>query len=106
MSLRSKNKLHFINGALLRPPDEDRDSIAWDRCNTMIMPWLNNSVESEISQSILWMETTSGIWKELKDRFYHGDVLRISEFQEEIFTIMQGDCSISSYYTKLKMLWQ
>jgi len=37
VALRSKHKLHFINGALPRPCDDDHDSIAWDRCNTMIM---------------------------------------------------------------------
>lgn len=105
-SLRSKHKLHFINGALPRPHDEDRDSIAWDRCNTMVMSWLVNSVEPEISQSVLWIDTASEIWKELKDRFYQGDVFRISDIQEEIYTLKQGDCSISSYYTKLKKLWQ
>ncbi|GAU42269.1 hypothetical protein TSUD_81770 [Trifolium subterraneum] len=56
------------NKGLPRPPDEDRDSIAWDRCNTMVMSWLSNSVEPEISQSILWMDTATEIWKELKER--------------------------------------
>lgn len=102
IALRSKNKLHFINDALPQSPDEDRNSIGWDRCNAMIMSWLNNSVEYEISQNVVWMETTSGTWKELKDCFYHGDVFRISEIQEEICTLKQGDCSISSYYTKLQ----
>ncbi|XP_058761729.1 uncharacterized protein LOC131635138 [Vicia villosa] len=106
VALRSKHKLHFINGALPRPPDEDRDSIAWDRCNTMIMSWLSNSVEPEISQSILWMETAAEIWSELKERFYQGDVFRISDIQEEIYTLKQGDCTISAYYTKMKKLWQ
>lgn len=67
MELRSKNKLHFINSSLPRPSDEDRESIPWDHCNKMIMSWLNNYVDSDISQSILWMETASSIWKELKD---------------------------------------
>jgi hypothetical protein len=49
--------LHFINGALPRPSDDDRDIIAWDRCNTMIISWISNFVEPEISQSILWMDT-------------------------------------------------
>ncbi|XP_058741013.1 uncharacterized protein LOC131613356 [Vicia villosa] len=79
MALRSNNKLHFINGALPRPSNEYVHSIAWDRCNTLIMSWLNNSVESEIYQSILWMETRSNIWKKLKDKFYHGDIFRISD---------------------------
>ncbi|KAK2437637.1 putative mitochondrial protein [Trifolium repens] len=106
MALRSKNKIHFVNGSLPRPDDEDHDSIAWDRCNTMIMSWLSNSVDPEISQSILWMDSAAEIWQDLKERFYQGDVFRISDIQEEIFTLKQGDSTISTYYTKIKKLWQ
>ncbi|KAK2354629.1 putative mitochondrial protein [Trifolium repens] len=106
MALRSKNKIHFVNGTLPRPAEEDHDSVAWDRCNTMIMSWLSNSVDPEISQSILWMDSAAEIWKDLKERFYQGDVFRISDIQEEIFTLKQGDCTISAYYTKIKKLWQ
>ncbi|XP_050897649.1 uncharacterized protein LOC127104508 [Lathyrus oleraceus] len=96
-ALRSKNKLHFIHGALPRPPDEDRDSIAWARCNKVIMSWLNNSIEYEISQSVLWMERAPGIWKELKDHFYHGDVFIISEIREEICTLRKDIDKIHNY---------
>ncbi|MCH80175.1 hypothetical protein A2U01_0000938 [Trifolium medium] len=87
MALKSKNKLRFVNGSLPRPDDEDHDSLAWDRCNTMIMSWISNVVDAEISQSVLWMDTTSEIWQDLKDRFYQGDVFRISDIQEEIYTL-------------------
>jgi len=106
VALRSKHKLHFINGALPRPSEDDHDSIAWDRCNTMIMSWLSNYVDPEISQSILWMDTALEIWNELKERFYQGDIFRISDLQEEIYTQKQGESSISSHYTKMKKLWQ
>lgn len=106
MALRYKNKFYFINDAFPRRLDKDHDYIAWDRCNTMIISWLNNFAEFEISQSIFWMEIASSIWKELKDQFYHGDVFRSLDMQEEICTLRQGDCSISSYYMKLNMLWQ
>ncbi|CAJ2663822.1 uncharacterized protein LOC123885157 [Trifolium pratense] len=106
MALKSKNKLRFINGTLPRPDDEDHDSIAWDRCNTMIMSWITNSVDVEIAQSVIWMDTASEVWLDLKDRFYQGDIFRISDLQEEIYTLKQGDSSISAYYTKMKKLWQ
>ncbi|GAU30132.1 hypothetical protein TSUD_360250 [Trifolium subterraneum] len=106
MALKSKNKIHFIDGALPRPNDDDRDSLAWDRCNTMLMSWLNNAVEPEISQSILWMDSALEIWLDLKERFYQGDVFRISDIQEEIFSLKQGDSTISTYFTKMKKLWQ
>ncbi|PNX78530.1 hypothetical protein L195_g034508, partial [Trifolium pratense] len=106
MALKSKNKLRFVNGTLPRPDDEDHDSIAWDRCNTMIMSWLTNSVDADIAQSVIWMDTASEIWLDLKDRFYQGDIFRISDIQEEIYTLKQGDSSISAYFTKMKKLWQ
>lgn len=45
----------------------------------MIMSWINNYVELEIAQSILWMKNAAEMWIELKDRFYQGDVFRISD---------------------------
>lgn len=61
MTLRSKNKLHFINDNLPRPLDEDHNSIVWDQCNTMIMSWIHNFVELDISQSVLGMDTAAEI---------------------------------------------
>nr|XP_027189399.1 uncharacterized protein LOC101503854 [Cicer arietinum] len=106
VTLRSKNKLGFVTGALPRPPNIDRLSIAWDRCNTMLMSWITNSLEREIAQSVMWMESVSEIWAELRERYHQGDVFRISDLQEEIYSLRQGDSSITSYYTKLKQLWQ
>ncbi|MCI03097.1 flavonol sulfotransferase-like protein, partial [Trifolium medium] len=68
--------------------------------------WITNSVDPEIAQSILWMDIAANIWQELKDRFYQGDAFRISDIQEELFSLKQGDSSISTYYTKIKKLWQ
>lgn len=51
------------------------------------MSWLSNYVDPEISQSILWMDTALEIWNELKERFYQGDIFRISDLQEEIYTL-------------------
>jgi hypothetical protein len=44
-------------------------------------------------------------WIQLQ-RFYQGDVFRISNIQEEIYTLKQGDNFVSAYYTKMKKLWQ
>lgn len=52
------------------------------------------------------MDNVAGMWIELNDCFYQEDVFRISNIQEKICTLKQGDSSISSYYTKLKKLWQ
>jgi hypothetical protein len=51
------------------------------------MAWINNSVDPEISQIVFWMDNAFEIWKDFKDCFYHSDVLRISDIQEEICTL-------------------
>ncbi|GAU29493.1 hypothetical protein TSUD_360380 [Trifolium subterraneum] len=97
VAIRSKNKLHFLDGSLPRPWDDDLDSLAWDRCNTMVMSWITNSVDPEIAQSVIWMDVAADIWKELKDRFYQGDVFRISDIQEELCNLKQAITKIRSY---------
>jgi hypothetical protein len=38
--------------------------------------------------------------------FYQEDMFKIYDFQEIFCTLKHGDCSIFSYYTYLKRLWQ
>ncbi|XP_015964292.1 uncharacterized protein LOC107488112 [Arachis duranensis] len=42
------------------------------------------------------------LWQKLKNRFYQGDVFKIAELQEKLFSIKQGDLSVTHYFTKLK----
>lgn len=56
--MQSNNKCGFFNGALIRPLDSDPFSNVWDRCNTMIMTSMINSIEIKIVQCVMWMDTT------------------------------------------------
>lgn len=85
VALRSKNKLGFLDGTLTHPNYTNYLSLGWDRCNTMVMSWITNSIKSYIDQSVLWMDTTHDIWTKLRTRYHQGDVFRISDIQEEFF---------------------
>ncbi|WVZ08327.1 hypothetical protein V8G54_021673 [Vigna mungo] len=52
----------------------------------------------------MWMDTTSEIWRDLKDRFSHADKFRVSDLQDQILACHQGDLLVSEYYTRLKIL--
>ena len=54
----------------------------------------------------MWMENASDSWNTLKKHYYQGDVFRISDLQEEIYLLKQGDANITTYFTKLKGLIQ
>jgi hypothetical protein len=65
-----------------------------------------NSVEDSIAQSIVYLENAIDVWNELKEHFSHGDHIRISELQVEIYTLKQGNKTVSEFFTALKILWE
>ncbi|XP_061350463.1 uncharacterized protein LOC133295637 [Gastrolobium bilobum] len=105
MALISKNKVSFVNGTILAPDAADPRFPVWERCNTMVLSWLHRSISSSISQSILRMDKAYDVWKDLKERFSQSDIFRISDLQDDIYRLHQGDSSISDYFTRLKILW-
>ncbi|KAJ8766964.1 hypothetical protein K2173_012439 [Erythroxylum novogranatense] len=84
LALLSKNKLQFVDSTILAPTLLDPMYPAWERCNTMVISWLNHSVSPSIFSS---------------------DIYRISDLQEEISIFKQDDKSVTDYFTELKILW-
>ncbi|XP_025653147.1 uncharacterized protein [Arachis hypogaea] len=106
LSLNAKNKLQFIDGTLVKPERNDPSFGAWDRCNTFVLSWLHRSLSPEILQSVLWCNNAYELWMDLKHRFDQGDLFRIADLEEELFSLRQGELTITSYYTKLKSIWE
>ncbi|XP_015954735.1 uncharacterized protein LOC107479098 [Arachis duranensis] len=90
ISLKTKNKLRFIDGSLPKPEENDHTFEAWDRCNSLVLSWLHGSLSPEILHSVLWCDNACELWRDLKHRFYEGDLFRIADLQEDLFTAKQG----------------
>jgi hypothetical protein len=106
-ALGAKLKFEFLDGSILTPADAfDPSYRAWNRCNMLIHSWIMNSVDSSIAQSIVFMENASDVWLDLKERFSQGDLVRVSELQQEIYALTQDSDSVTSFYSKLKTLWE
>ncbi|XP_016192746.1 uncharacterized protein LOC107633653 [Arachis ipaensis] len=43
---------------------------------------------------------------DLRHRYYQGDIFKIAELEEKLFSLKQGDSSITAYFTKLKAIWE
>ena len=104
-ALSAKNKVEFVNGKAPEPLKSDRTYGAWSRCNNMVVSWLVHSVSISIRQSILWMDRAEEIWNDLKSRYAQGDLLRVSELQQEASSIKQGPLSVTEYFIKLQVIW-
>jgi len=71
----------------------------------MVVSWLTHFVSPSIKQSILWMDKSEDIWRDLKSRFFQGNLLHISELQSEASSLKQGNASMIEYFTKMRVLW-
>ena len=66
-SLSAKNKLGFVNGTILQPNDEsDPIFLDWQRCNDLVLSWINNCLSRQIHAIVLYIYTAKGIWDDLK----------------------------------------
>ena len=106
MALVSKNKMDFLTGSIPIPSEADPLYPHWECCNTLLMSWLLNSLAPSIAQSVVFLEIAIDIWTDLRERFTQGDLLRVAELQEEIYSLQQGNLFVTDYYTKLKSLWE
>ncbi|KHN41686.1 hypothetical protein glysoja_040841, partial [Glycine soja] len=85
MTLISRNKMAFLLGTIPVPSiTEPTLYSAWERCNTLIMSWLLNSLSPFIAQSVIFLECAADIWNDLRER----------------------NRSVSDFYTALKILWE
>ncbi|XP_019435943.1 PREDICTED: uncharacterized protein LOC109342409 [Lupinus angustifolius] len=105
-ALLSKNKFKFVDGSILMTENDDILFDDWERCNTMVISWITRSLNPQIAQSTVYIESAEELWKDLKERFSKGDYFRISDLLQELHSIKQGDRDLSHYFTDLKVVWE
>ena len=66
-SLSAKNKLGFVNGTISTLGESDPKYLLWQRCNYMVLSWILNSLNQELANNVLYVETPSEIWLDLQD---------------------------------------
>ncbi|XP_022870437.1 uncharacterized protein LOC111389724 [Olea europaea var. sylvestris] len=105
IGLSAKNKIGFIDGSIEIPSPTDKTFHSWQHCNDMVLPWILNSMSPDIASSVIYMDLTSTVWKDLYDQFSQGNESRINQIQQEIVEHRQNSDSISVYFNKKKALW-
>jgi hypothetical protein len=81
MAIQMKNKLGFVDGSIRAPERDDPKFSVWDRCNPTICSWILHSLKPAVLSSILLMDTTVDIWKDLKNLYWQGDLFSITKLQ-------------------------
>ncbi|XP_019239994.1 PREDICTED: uncharacterized protein LOC109219988 [Nicotiana attenuata] len=105
-ALSVKNKLGFINGECKRPDLDSSKFRLWERCDDMVTSWILNSLTKEIADSVEYVADAFDLWRELEDRYDQTNGTNLYQIQKEINDLSQGSLDITSYYTKMKKLWE
>ncbi|XP_009785919.1 uncharacterized protein LOC107790181 [Nicotiana tabacum] len=105
IALSAKNKLGFIDGTLAVPDADSSLQRAWARCNNMVLSYLLNSLSKEIAESVLYSHSAKDLWHDLEDRFGQASGAKLFQLQKEQSAVMQGNSSVSTYFTNMRELW-
>uniref|UniRef100_A0A803P3R9 Integrase catalytic domain-containing protein n=1 Tax=Cannabis sativa TaxID=3483 RepID=A0A803P3R9_CANSA len=107
LAISVKNKLGFLNGSIPKPPISNHVLYnAWIRNNNIVISWIINSVSKEISSSILYDESASAIWNDLKVRFQQRNGAHIYNLRKGLMNLKQENQTVSMYFTRLKTVWE
>lgn len=101
-----KNKQHFIDGSLPKPPPIDPLLAPWTKCNMMVLVWVFFSLSESIAKFVFWIQTGS-CWCLANPctRFSQSDIFHISDIPEDVYSFRQGTLTVSDYFTQLKVYW-
>ncbi|XP_041011401.1 uncharacterized protein LOC121255189 [Juglans microcarpa x Juglans regia] len=105
-ALRAKNKIGFLNGTLSKPSNPADPLVdLWDRCNDMVVSWIQNSISLPLRSSLAFVDDAHDIWTELQERFSPQNGPRIYELKKTLVNLSQENDIVNGYYGKLKSLW-
>ena len=105
VALESKNKMGFVDGSIPEPGVGDPLRPAWQRNNSIILSWITRSLSTEIAESVIFHTKASTMWNELRQRFSQGNQSRIADLMEELYSLKQGNLSVTGFFTQLKSVW-
>ncbi|XP_008386434.2 uncharacterized protein [Malus domestica] len=106
MALTVKNILGLVDGTIKKSSEDEHEELQqWNRCNNMVKTWLLGSMSKEISSSVINCKDARQMWLDLQERFSHVNIVQLFHIENEIHDYVQGNMTVSTYFTKLKNLW-
>ncbi|XP_021749706.1 uncharacterized protein LOC110715433 [Chenopodium quinoa] len=105
ISLSAKNKLGFVDGSISKPDSTSPLLRAWERCNSMIISWMLGVLDQNLARSVFYFSTAREIWQNLEERYGASSGTVLFALEQAITEIKQGTDDVSTFYTKLKRLW-
>ncbi|XP_070037364.1 uncharacterized protein [Nicotiana tomentosiformis] len=105
LALRKKSKLGFVDGTCVKSMYRGELAEQWKKCNAIILSWIGRIVSSELMPSIVYASNVRKVWSDFQERFDRSNVTRIYHLWTSIATLRQGTDPVTTYFSKMKYLW-
>ncbi|KAK4390100.1 Retrovirus-related Pol polyprotein from transposon RE2 [Sesamum angolense] len=66
----------------------------------MVTSWIWNSISKELIEAFMYASTSRELWLELQGRYGRSNGPMIYQIQRKLSTVLQGDLSVTAYFTK------
>jgi len=87
------------------PANTDLTYVTWLSGDYSVMTWLLNSLQENISSSVMFLTAAKEMWDTLKVMYDNEkNLLRVFEIYKRLFKLKQGDRSVPEFYGELKCL--
>ncbi|KAH0651120.1 hypothetical protein KY284_031032 [Solanum tuberosum] len=105
IALLVKNKLGFVDDTCVRSSYKGVMLGKWERCDAVVLLWISATVAPELMTSIVYASSSKRIWEDFKERFNKSNLIRSFYLWKEISVLTQGTDSVTSYYSKMRDIW-
>ena len=96
----------YLTGKTVQPKNDDPLHDQWDTDNSTVMSWLLNSMQPDISNGFLFMDTAMEIWDAVAQTYSQKEnMAQIYDLKCRIHNSKQRDSSIAAYFHTLRALW-
>ena len=102
--LKGKGKIRQLTDS--SPKESDPRFHDWDIEDSMIMSWLWNAMQPEVSKNYMFLSSAKDIWEMVRCTYSMiQDASVIYEIKMKLHSTKQGASSITKYYNKMNGFW-
>ncbi|XP_019085423.1 PREDICTED: uncharacterized protein LOC109126372 [Camelina sativa] len=97
-ALQAKRKTGFIDGSITKPSNDDLNFENWKTVNSMIVGWIQASIEPKVKSTVMFISDANLLWDELRQRFSVSNNVRVHHIKAPLASCRQEVQAVIDYY--------
>lgn len=107
MVIRGCGKLGYLTNSKPKPAETDLTFQTWDAENSIVIAWLINSMNEDISQNFMLYLTAKNMWDAMNRRYSDlENSTQMWDLRDKARNLKQGNLDVKQYFNALTIMWQ